>query len=353
MEDGFEKLTAGDKTCETCRPDGLKVSNVNGIRRIEVPETFGRTPGATLETEIAEAMSIAANFGGSSFIEVSGRRIDSGLLSEPRVRASGLLVHGPAGTQDRQIEVTGPIRNFTLAETDAVDVLGLMFTEEKKEDDDSPTGDFDPEGKQEKDAQENHPEAGLSGLKASGVKLPGGKAINDPRLLANCDDVMIKHRTKKYKTIYTWKYELPGKYADESEAQGGAIDNIDDIAEAVNGTEKKDWTVDESKSSSMPELNEDFFKNQAAKIESEDLRCKKRCPKMHFDLVAYDVETETAEWPVDLPKEKLPADIYAKGSYFSKIQFKKDDATGKWYIKLSREDVTTVKMVFKVECRAS
>lgn len=118
MEDG--------KPCKDC--NGLKISNTNGRTRIEVPEDFGDIAAAGPTWEQLAAVN-------ATFLSDAERPIRIERV-EPSIAV--------AATVSVNYESRG--QNFTLADTDAADVLGLFQQDDQEasEPDRFPTGVRDP-----------------------------------------------------------------------------------------------------------------------------------------------------------------------------------------------------------------
>lgn len=135
--------------CPNC--DGLKVSQINGQTRVEVPETFGLPQGETYESQIAQAMAAA------EALAMGEAPTGPAIPTEPPSHAPAQPTRPsemppqmttPPPTQTGQMFTSAELfgntlpeahgrntsNNFTLAETDAADVLGqgTLFQGEKE-----------------------------------------------------------------------------------------------------------------------------------------------------------------------------------------------------------------------------
>lgn len=110
--------------CETCGLNGLKLSNVNGVTRVEVPQDFGFEDQGGIGPMLEHAMAVAPQIGNLA------RPADGELTPARRLPLSGIArmrdvnVAPPASVRPRAA-LPDP-QQFTLADTPAAAVLGLF-----------------------------------------------------------------------------------------------------------------------------------------------------------------------------------------------------------------------------------
>lgn len=116
------------ENCETCRPDGLKLSTVNGVTRVEVPENFGFEDQGGIGPMLERAMAYAA--------QIEGAQTSPGAPSaKPFTPARIPLEFSKAVSPNNMSRDSHPhssrrmpsdgTRQFATGQSAAADVLGL------------------------------------------------------------------------------------------------------------------------------------------------------------------------------------------------------------------------------------